>query len=131
MNPIILLDEIDKITRNIKGDPSHVLLEILDESQNNKFVDHFLNIPIDLSNCFFIATANDINEIHYALRDRMEIIHIEGYTEEEKVEIMKGHIMETVEKKLGFAPNTFSLTESMIRYIIRNYTRETGVRELQ
>lgn len=88
MNPVILLDEIDKVSNSYKGNPSYALLEILDSSQNTKFTDHFINHPIDISKCFFIATANDISQVHSALRDRLEIISLDGYTEEEKMSIV-------------------------------------------
>ena len=111
MNPVILLDEIEKTNSSLKGNPAHVLLEILDPVQNCKFFDHYIGFPIDISDCFFVATANSIKSLTPALRDRMEIIHIEGYSEFEKIELVKSHLLSAIENECGFGPATFSISD--------------------
>ena len=129
-NPLVLLDEVDKLS-NIKGDPSAALLEVLDPEQNNKFVDHYLDIPYDLSKIMFLATANNLNTISKPLMDRMEIIEISGYTLEEKMEISKKYLIPKQKLEHGLKPKDFSLPDLTIEKIIDNYTMEAGVRNLE
>lgn len=130
-NPVFVLDEVDKIGNDYKGDPSTALLEVLDPEQNNKFHDNYLDVDYDLSNVFFIATANDLSTISRPLRDRMEIIDIGGYITEEKIEIAAKHLLPQVLEKHGFKSNEISIDKSAIEYIIDRYTRESGVRTLR
>lgn len=127
-NPVFLIDEIDKMCSNYKGDPTSAILEVLDSTQNKYFKDNYIEEEYDLSNVFFIATANDINEIPTALRDRLEIINIDGYTELEKVEITKRYLIPIICEKHGI--NKIKISEEDILNIIRYYTKEAGVREL-
>ncbi|MDR2080461.1 MAG: endopeptidase La [Campylobacteraceae bacterium] len=131
MNPVVVLDEIDKVARSFRGDPTAVLLEILDPEQNNKFRDYYLNFNIDLSNVVFIATANDISSIPAPLRDRMEFIFLNSYTPQEKFEIAKKYLIPQEMKKHGLKNGEVSLSEGAIKVIIENYTRESGVRNLR
>jgi ATP-dependent Lon protease len=130
-NPVFVLDEIDKLTSNSQGDPSSALLEVLDPEQNNDFYDNFLELGYDLSRVMFIATANDISSIHPALRDRMEIINVNGYTLEEKIEIAKKHLFTKQLKEHGISKDKLSLNKAVLEKIIDGYTRESGVRGLE
>ncbi|MFT7432654.1 MAG: ATP-dependent Lon protease [Alphaproteobacteria bacterium] len=129
-NPLFLLDEIDKIGYDSRGDPSSALLEVLDPSQNSTFSDHYLEVDFDLSDVMFICTANSLN-IQGPLRDRMEIIHLAGYTEDEKVEIAKRHLIEKNMKDNGLKKGELTVKDEVIHDIIRYYTREAGVRNLE
>lgn len=129
-NPVIILDEIEKMGKDFRGDPSSALLEILDPEQNNKFYDNYLEQEYDLSKVLFIATANSLNEIQPALRDRLEIIQLSGYSMEEKVEIAKKHLVSKQKKAHGLEDYNIKFNNAILQYIISNYTRESGVREL-
>ncbi|HHP5710245.1 TPA: endopeptidase La, partial [Campylobacter jejuni] len=131
INPVIVLDEIDKLNRSFRGDPSAVLLEILDPEQNSKFRDYYLNFNIDLSKVIFIATANDISNIPAPLRDRMEFIELSSYTPSEKFHIMKKYLIPDELKKHGLKANELSIDDETIELIISDYTRESGVRNLR
>ncbi|MBR2616193.1 MAG: endopeptidase La [Clostridia bacterium] len=131
MNPLITLDEIDKLTRDSHGDPASALLEVLDSAQNHAFRDHFVELPVDLSACVFLATANETSTIPPALLDRMELIHINGYTESEKCAIAKHHLIPKQEKEHGIERKQLRISEGALRKIIRSYTREQGVRKLE
>ncbi|MSN97167.1 endopeptidase La [Campylobacter sp. FMV-PI01] len=131
MNPVIVLDEIDKIARSFRGDPTAVLLEILDPEQNREFRDYYLNFNIDLSKIIFIATANDVNNIPAPLRDRMEFIFLSSYTPQEKLEIAKKYLLPQELKKHGLKASDVSINESALKLIISDYTRESGVRNLR
>ncbi|MDR0571636.1 MAG: endopeptidase La [Rickettsiales bacterium] len=130
-NPLILLDEIDKMNSDLRGDPTSALLEVLDPEQNKSFHDHFLEIEYDLSNAIFIATANNVHDIPYPLRDRMEIIKLSGYTEDEKVEIAKHYLIPRQLEKHNLKEETVSFDNQILREIIRKYTFEAGVRNLE
>ncbi|MCP5384754.1 MAG: endopeptidase La [Altererythrobacter sp.] len=129
-NPLFLLDEIDKLGQDFRGDPASALLEVLDPEQNSKFQDHYLELDIDLSDIMFVTTANSLN-LPQPLLDRMEIIRLEGYTEDEKVEIAKRHLIAKQVEAHGLKDGEFELTEEGLRDLIRYYTREAGVRTLE
>lgn len=130
-NPVLILDEIDKLSADYKGDPTSALLEVLDSEQNNKFVDHYIDIPFDLSNVMFITTANDVSSIPAPLRDRMEIIELNSYTREEKYNIAKKHLIPKQLDLCGFTSQEVKFTQKGIYYLIDYYTRESGVRTLE
>lgn len=130
-NPVIIIDELDKIGADFRGDPSAAMLEVLDPQQNKTFYDNYLGIPFDLSNAMFIATANAIDTISAPLRDRMEIIQLSGYTLEEKKEIAKRHLIKQAAHAAGLEENQFVLSEDIIESIVADYTREAGVRDLE
>ncbi|OHD03978.1 MAG: endopeptidase La [Sphingomonadales bacterium RIFCSPLOWO2_12_FULL_63_15] len=130
MNPLFLFDEIDKLGQDFRGDPASALLEVLDPEQNSKFQDHYLEIDVDLSDIMFVTTANSLN-LPQALLDRMEIIRLEGYTEDEKVEIAQRHLIAKQIDAHGLKEGEFEVTEEAVRDLIRYYTREAGVRTLE
>ncbi len=129
-NPVFILDEIDKVSKDFKGDPEAALLEVLDPEQNNTFHDNFLDVDYDLSKVMFIATANDVGAISKPLLDRMELIDISGYIQEEKVEIALQHLVPKEMKEVGLTADQVKIGKDTINYIIEHYTRESGVREL-
>ena len=130
-NPLLILDEVDKLGSDYKGDPSSALLEVLDAEQNNKFVDHYIDIPFDLSKVFFITTANDASTIPAPLYDRMEIIHIDSYTREEKFNIAKKHLIPKQLNENGLSAKVVKFAPAAIYTMIDNYTKEAGVRRLE
>jgi len=130
-NPLILLDEIDKLTRDSHGDPSSALLEVLDSEQNKNFRDHFVEIPFDLSNCIFIATANTLDTVPAPLIDRMEVIRLSAYTRNEKLSIAKHHLVPKQLKRHGIAKKNLSISDSALFSLIDSYTAEAGVRQLE
>jgi ATP-dependent Lon protease len=131
LNPVMLLDEVDKMTSDTRGDPAAALLEVLDPAQNSTFTDHYLDVNYDLSDVLFIATANTLYNIPRALRDRMEVIEIGGYTEEEKVQIARKHLLPRQIEAHGLEPGFLEVPDRMLRALIRTHTREAGVRELE
>lgn len=130
-NPVILIDEIDKMCSNVQGDPASAMLEVLDGEQNKAFRDHFVEIPVDLSDCIFIATANSLSSISRPLLDRMEIIQLHTYTKNEKMNILKEHLLPKQLKRHGLSKRTLKIDDEVLEFIIDGYTRESGVRNLE
>ena len=130
-NPVLMIDEVDKLGQSNRGDPAAALLEVLDPEQNSTFYDNYLGVPFDLSNVMFIATSNDLGSVPPALRDRMEIIDIAGYSKEEKIEIAKHHLVEKAVKTAGLEGKGLEFSPELLGDIISSYTREAGVRELE
>ncbi|HWQ93830.1 MAG TPA: endopeptidase La [Clostridia bacterium] len=130
-NPVILLDELDKVGADFRGDPASALLEVLDPAQNNTFTDHYLDIPFDLSRVLFITTANWLEPIHPALRDRLEVIELPSYTETEKLQIARRYLVPRQLEEHGLARNEVRIPDTTLRRVIHDYTREAGVRQLE
>lgn len=131
-NPLVLIDEIDKIgNRSHNGDPNSALLELLDPEQNSNFLDHFLDVPVDLSKVLFICTANVLDTIPDPLRDRMELIEMSGYVGEEKVAIARNYLIPAAQTQIGLKDDQITIDDSAIWALIKSYCRESGVRNLQ
>jgi ATP-dependent Lon protease len=131
MNPVLLIDEIDKVGADWRGDPSSALLEVLDPAQNHTFRDHYLEVDLDLSDVLFLATANVLDTIPGPLLDRMELVQLDGYTEDEKVAIARNHLLPRQRERNGLRPEELDVTDDALRTIIAGYTREAGVRGLE
>src|SRR4029453_2661096 len=127
-NPLFMLDEIDKLGADFRGDPASALLEVLDPQQNSTFMDHYLDVPFDLSQILFVTTANYLDPVPPALRDRMEVIKLSGYTDLEKLEIAKRHIVPRVTAENGLTGLGITLTDDAILKVIREYTMKAGLR---
>lgn len=130
-NPLMLLDEIDKVSSDYKGDTSSALLEVLDSEQNSRFQDHYVELPMDLSEVLFIATANDVQTIPRPLLDRMELIEVSSYTENEKVHIAREHLISKQMEKNGLKDGQLTISPKALEALIHSYTREAGVRQLE
>lgn len=131
MNPVIMLDEVDKLRTSATGDPAAALLEVLDPEQNNSFTDHYLDVPLDLSGCFFICTANSVESIPAPLRDRMEVISLNGYLTDEKFRIAKKYLLPKIIKQSGVTSRQIKMSDPVIKRVIEGYAREAGVRNLE
>jgi ATP-dependent Lon protease len=130
-NPVIMLDEIDKLGMDYRGDPASALLEVLDPEQNNSFRDHYINLPVDLSNVMFICTANTMDTIPGPLRDRMEVISVSGYTMEDKIQIARKYLVPKQIKEAGLAEGDWNITEAALKFLVHGYTREAGLRNFE
>src|SRR6185312_3190261 len=131
MNPVIMLDEVDKVGADWRGDPSAALLEVLDPAQNHSFRDHYLDVELDLSQVVFIATANVAETIPGPLLDRMEVIRFDGYTVDEKVAIAKGYLWPRQRDRAGLRENEVAVSDDVLQTVVSEYTREAGVRQLE
>ncbi len=131
MNPVVLLDEVDKLGSDWRGDPSSALLEVLDPAQNHTFRDHYLDLDLDLSDVLFLATANMAEQIPGPLFDRMEVVRLDGYTEDEKVAIARDHLLPRQWARAGLLDGEVVVTDAALRAVLPGYTREAGVRSLE
>ena len=131
MNPVVLLDEVDKVGADYRGDPAAALLEVLDPAQNHTFRDHYLELDLDLSDVLFIATANVVEQIPSALLDRMELVTLDGYTEDDKVAIARDFLLPRQLERAALTADEVTVTDAALREIAANYTREAGVRQME